>query len=144
MGEFDYTVTTTASPQEAVAYLADLRHLPEHVSQVTDVREGKGDGTYAVRLARLLSQDMVVDYVVRTTGSTVVATGTHDQIDVEDRWDVTPHPEGSEIRYRGTYELKGASKITAPLSQLFGKAMAGGLGKRLKARLDERGALPAG
>lgn len=136
MGSFDYSLHTDADPARVVAYLSDLTNLVHFVREIESVApEGPG---YRVTLDRgLLMPDMVVDYTVATEGDTVVATGSHSSIDAVDRWQVTPSGEGADVRYHGTYELKGIAKASGPLAQLAGNWRAKGIAETLADRLDE-------
>jgi carbon monoxide dehydrogenase subunit G len=134
MGSFGYTVTTRATPDQALAYLADLRNLEAWVREVDSV-EPDGDG-YRVALDRLLMPDLVIDYRVDRAGDAVVATGSGGSMEVVDRWDVRPADGGAEVAYTGTYELKGAAKLTGPIAQLAGDVRAKSLAASLREHLD--------
>ena len=139
MSSFHYELTTTASPEAAIAYLSDLTHFPEHVSEISSA-ERSGDG-YTVTLGRFALPDVEFDYHVAATDTTVTATGTTHSMDVVDTWTVRPSGSGSEVAYVGSFELKGLTKLGGPMAQVFGQSRAPELAKSLKARLD---ALPAG
>ena len=134
MGSFSYTVTTRATPEQALAYLADLRNLEAWVREVDSV-EADGDG-YRVALDRLLMPDLVLDYRVAREGDAVVARGTAGSMELTDRWDVRPAERGAEVAYEGTFRLKGAAKLTAPIAQLAGDVRAKSLAGSLREHLD--------
>jgi carbon monoxide dehydrogenase subunit G len=141
MGTFGYETTTSAPPERAVAFLADLRNLELWVGEVAGV-DADGD-RYTVRFSRgFFLPDLVVDYTVSRDGPTIVATGTSSSMDVVDRWDVTPSDGGSAIRYDGTYELKGVNKLAAPFAQFMGDVRAKGLARSLAKHLDAAGEPP--
>jgi hypothetical protein len=141
MATFRFSITTTATPQQAVAYLADLRNLPDWVREVDRV-EATADG-YEAHLDRLLLPDLVIAYTVTRGDGVVVADGTSPSADLVDRWEVTPSGDGAEVDYVGTLELKGVTKLAGPLAGLAGDARATGLAQALRERLDALAGAPA-
>ena len=134
-------MTTKATPEQALAYLGDLHNLEAFVEEV-DAVERSGAG-YKFVLGRGALPDLVVDYVVTTPGTAVVAEGTHSSIDLIDRWDVAPAGDGARVRYVGTYELKGLSKVGGPFSGQLGRRSVKRVAERLKIRLDGLAAGPS-
>lgn len=136
MGSIEYATKTSATPGRALDFLADLNNLTEFVHEVEKVE--RSDEGYAVSLDRgLIMPDMVVQYTVSRPEGAVVAEGTHRSIHVVDRWDVSAtETGGAEVRYHGTYELKGPTKLVAPLARYFSERGTDDLATRLGESLD--------
>ena len=56
---------------------------------------------------------------------------------------VAPAGDGARVRYVGTYELKGLSKVGGPFSRLLGQRSVKRVAERLKIRLDGLAAGPS-
>jgi len=134
---FSLAFTTSKSPEEAFAFLADMTNAVQwDPSIVAVVRHDDGDlgvgSSFEVTLGFLATKKTLVYAVTEYEPPTrVVLRAETSLLLSEDAISITPHDEGSEITYRANLAGKGVLGIVDPLLHLvidaFGKGAAKGL-----------------
>jgi uncharacterized protein YndB with AHSA1/START domain len=121
---YSFNVTSPKPAEEVFDYLADLRNLPEWdpetaTTEQTSVGEAARVGaTFHVVGVRKLRQDPRMDYelVELERPRRIVARGTTSEVDGVDTYTISPTADGgSEVVYATQIELKGISKLFAPV-----------------------------
>lgn len=128
MAQYTTTVSTPRSPEDAFAYMADLRNFAEWDPGVQSVVQIAGDGGGA---------DAVFDVTVDAPGkgltlryetieysapSTVTVKATSKMFTSLDRIDVTPDGDGSIVRYDAQLLLNGPLRVLdLALRPIFGR-----------------------
>lgn len=130
---FRYELTTSAAPDQTVAYLADLSNMQHWLREVSGARR-VDDSRYDVEFPRFLASNLVFEYQVTSEPGSVVAAARHRKMDVTDRWDITAGDDGSVVRYTGVAHYHGITPDA--LLGLVGRLRSRGLAKALKRELD--------
>ena len=140
---FSLSFTTSKSPEEAFAFLADMTNAVQWDQSILSVvRQDAGDlgvgSSFAVTLGFLATQKTLVYTVAGYEPPTLVVLRAETSLLLsEDTITIAPHDEGSEITYRANLAGKGVLSIVDPLLHLvidaFGKGAAKGLLEKMVA-----------
>ncbi|HEY0644611.1 MAG TPA: SRPBCC family protein [Nocardioides sp.] len=113
------TFTTTASPEAAHAYLADLRNAEEWDPGTQTCERTSGDGgvgtTYR-NVSSFLGREVEITYTTAELAppSRVHLRGTNESFEGHDIFEIRASGRGAEITYRADMSFSGVSKLAAP------------------------------
>jgi carbon monoxide dehydrogenase subunit G len=146
MTRYQTRLRTQQSPEQAFAYLADLRNFAEWdpgVRRVIQV-EGKGAGAEAVfdvLLATRRENTLRYHTAVFDPPRTVVVIAKTSVLTSEDRITVIPDPSGTIVIYDADLRLNGPLRVGDPLLRVVFKRIAdratAGLREALPAKADQ-------
>ena len=139
------TLTTTASPEAAYAYLADFTHAEEWDPGTQSCRRTSGDGgvgTTYHNVSRFLGREVEVTYTTAELAppTRVHLRGSNEQFEGHDIFEITAAGRGSQVRYTAQMSFSGIAKLAAPAVAAYLPFLARKTVDRLRAALDR---LPA-
>jgi hypothetical protein len=112
--------TTACPPGIAFSYLADFRHAevwdPGTV-ECTLVSEQVGPQAAYRNVSEFLGRRTELDYVTleHRPVERLHFQGTNDSFTGDDRMTFAQHPDGTEIEYHATFELRGSARLALPV-----------------------------
>lgn len=122
MAHYSTTVTTLWTPEEAFAYMADLRNFEEWDPGVSsaDLVEGSGPGLHAAYDVKVGPTTLRYETLEFEPSSRVVVEARSSLLRSYDVIEVSPAHGGSGaiVRYDATLEMNGILRIADPLLRL--------------------------
>lgn len=135
------SVTTTASPDVAFAYLADFANATEWDSgtvRCLRVSGNGGPGTVYRNVSRFAGRDVELDYTVATREQpTFVIIGRNETTVSHDTIVVRPQGEGSVIDYTAESTFLGPARFIAPLLRPLLERLGDDTAETLRTALDK-------
>lgn len=145
MPSASFSISTTRSPDDVFAYLADLRNTTAWMPSIVDSVElvagepGEAGARFLVTNERSLFDDIVVDYktIESASGALLVFATKHPKLEGTDTYRLTPTAGGgTDVEYASQFTYTGINKVATPFGAAVIKAITGGLGNDLKAQLE--------
>lgn len=148
MPSASFSVSTTRSPEDVFAYLADLRNTTAWMSSIVDDVElvsgqqpGEVGAHFLVTNERSIFDDIVVDYrlIESQPGALLVFATKHPKLEGTDAYRLAPTGDGgTTIDYTSEFTYTGLNKLATPFGAAVVKAITGGLANHLKTHLEDR------
>jgi carbon monoxide dehydrogenase subunit G len=119
MPSISRTFTTTASPEDAYAYLADFRNAEAWDPGTKTCERTSGDGevgtTYR-NVSSFLGREVEVTYTAAELAppNRVHLRGTNDSFEGHDLFEISASGDGSQITYGAEMSFSGISALAAP------------------------------
>ena len=143
MPRYTVTIPSTRTPEDAFAYMSDMRLYPEWDRGIKKVELVSGDApgagaTYDVTVNGMRGGDSVIRYVTEefVPGSNVLLVGRNRILRSVDRVTVSPTATGCDVTYDAVLTFNG---VLSPLSILLtgvfrkvGNSAARGMRKKLQ------------
>jgi carbon monoxide dehydrogenase subunit G len=124
MARYVTKVRTARSPEDAFAYMADLRHFAEWDPGVKKVVQVVGDGAGPAASFDVTVSGTTLRYVTReyAPSSNLLVVAESVTLVSTDRVTVEPVEGGSVVTYDADLRLKGVLRVAEPLLRLaFGR-----------------------
>ena len=142
MPRYVVTVPSSKSPEDALAYMADMRLFPEWDRGIKAVTQVKGDGpglgaTFDVTVRGVGGRDTVLRYETTEfeAGRTVLLVGKGGPFTSVDRVNVVATQTGCDVTYDAVLTFSGIlsplSIVLTPIFNKVGDSAAKGMRKRL-------------
>ena len=139
-----FDITTSRPPEEAFAFVADLRNMPRWYDTIDSAElvagtPGEVGARFLVKNERRLRGDITFDYktVEAEPGRRVVVTLETQVMTATETYALEPTGEGgTRIAYTSEYQLTGLSKVGQPFAPILTKLYEGPMARQLREALE--------